>query len=291
MIVAKATGGDDSGIFAFEINNNIISMVFNKDGAWHTTRGNTGLAGNVWYQVTATYDGSNLQVFLNGVLDGTTPYSQGLGTATIPWMIGVHPNISGGFIPGFSFAGVIDDIRIYSRALSQAEIQELYLLRPFPEIRTQPQSQVGYWGKSVSFSVSATNGIPPFSYQWLKGDAAIADATNSLLVLTNLQAADGGVYKVVIADAATNTLTSLPATLTVNPAGVSFALYAGVTIDGVVGQTYGVQMTTDLGNTNSWAGAANLTLTVPTQIWYDSNSTSEQPKRYYRVVAGPISVP
>ena len=75
-----------------------------------------------------------------------------------------------------------------------------------------------------------------------------------------------------------------------NPAGVSVALYAGVTIDGVVSQTYGIQTTTDLSNTNSWAGAANFTLTLPTQIWYDTQPAS-QSHRFYRVVPGPISVP
>jgi N-acetylneuraminic acid mutarotase len=33
------------------------------------------------------------------------------------------------------------------------------------QITTNPQSQVGYWGKSVSFSVGIENGTPPLSYQ------------------------------------------------------------------------------------------------------------------------------
>ena len=75
-----------------------------------------------------------------------------------------------------------------------------------------------------------------------------------------------------------------------NPAGVELALYAGVAIDGVVGQTYGVQSTTDLADSGSWAGVANVTLSAPKQVWYDAEPAS-QPRRYYRVVAGPISIP
>ena len=75
-----------------------------------------------------------------------------------------------------------------------------------------------------------------------------------------------------------------------NPAGVSLALYPGIAIDGVVSQTYGIQSTSDLSNTNSWVGVTNITLTVPTQLWYDSQPAT-QPQRYYRVVPGPISVP
>ena len=159
----------------------------------------------------------------------------------------------------------------------------------FLQIETHPSSQTSYLGKSVSFSVSATNGVPPYGYQWQKDGVQIPGATYSLLVLTNLQATNAGVYTVVVSDTVTN-LTSQPATLTINPSGVSIALYAGVTIDGVVGQTYGVQSTLDLSNTNSWVGRTNITLTTPTYLWYDSQPAT-QPQTYYRVLPGPISIP
>lgn len=156
-------------------------------------------------------------------------------------------------------------------------------------IAVQPKSQLGYWGKPVSFSVAVTNGVPPCAYQWRKDGADIPAATNSVLTLTNLQLTDAGTYTVLVSDTITNLL-SQPATLTVNPAGVSIALYAGVTIDGVAGQTYGVQSTLDLSNTNSWVGRANVTLTNATQLWYDSQPAT-QPQTYYRVVPGPIPTP
>jgi hypothetical protein len=37
-------------------------------------------------------------------------------------------------------------------------------------------------------------------------------------------------------------------------------------INGVMGQTYGMLATTDLGNTNNWVGQTNITLTVPPQL-------------------------
>jgi hypothetical protein len=161
-------------------------------------------------------------------------------------------------------------------------------LPPLPQIQVQPSSQLGYWGKSVSFSVRAS-GFAPLSFQWNKDEAPLAGATTNSLILTNLQMSDAGVYSVVITNVY-GSVTSNPAILTMNPAGVSFALYGGVTIDGVVGFTYGVQYTTDLSNTNSWLGLANVVLSVPTQLWYDSQPAT-QPRRYYRVVPGPISIP
>ena len=71
---------------------------------------------------------------------------------------------------------------------------------------------------------------------------------------------------------------------------VSIATYAGLTISGVVGQTYGIQTTSDI-NAGSWTGVTNVILTQPTLLWYDSQPTSQLPKRFFRVVAGPISIP
>jgi hypothetical protein len=157
-------------------------------------------------------------------------------------------------------------------------------------ITKEPQSQVGYWGKSISFSVAATNGTPPYNYQWLKDSTPIVGPTNSLLVLTNLQFTNAGAYTAIVLDSAFNSITSNPAILTVNPAGVAIALYPGVRIDGVVGLTYGIQFTTNLADTNSWLGLTNLTFTAATEMWYDSVPASLS-QRFYRVLPGPIPIP
>ena len=63
-----------------------------------------------------------------------------------------------------------------------------------------------------------------------------------------------------------------------------------MTINGVVGLTYGIKYNTNLSNTNGWRGAANLTLGTPTQLWFDVQPAT-QSQRYYRVVPGPITIP
>jgi hypothetical protein len=187
----------------------------------------------------------------------------------------------------------LDEVDVYNRPLSTNEIVALYMASsagkcPVPVITSQPRSQVGYWGRSVTFAVT-TAGTTPLSYQWLKNGTPLQAASASSLVLTNLQLTDAGTYSVVLTNDYGST-TSSNAYLTVNPAGVSLALYSGITIDGVVGLTYGIQYSTDLSNTNGWRGMANVTLSVPTELWFDVQPAN-QPQRYYRVVPGPISVP
>ena len=191
---------------------------------------------------------------------------------------------------GQFFNGIIDEVSLYKRALSSNEIASIYAAGSAGKsvFTVQPQSQVGYWGQSVTFNVSIL-GVPPFGYQWYFGASQIPNATTASLVLTNLQFTNAGTYYVV----ATNysgSYTSNPANLTINPAGVAIALYPGLKIDGVVGLTYGIQYSTNLANPNGWIGLTNLTFTQPTEIWYDSIPASPA-RRFYLVLPGPIPIP
>ncbi len=76
---------------------------------------------NVWYHVAGVYDATarTLDIYVNGVRDngvliGTVPSAQ-LNSS-------VNVNI-GRRTGGYYFAGVIDEVRIYNRVLTQAEIQ------------------------------------------------------------------------------------------------------------------------------------------------------------------------
>ena len=57
-----------------------------------------------------------------------------------------------------------------------------------------------------------------------------------------------------------------------------------------VGAVGVIQYNVALSNTNSWRGMANVTLSVPTELWFDVQPAN-QPQRYYRVVPGPIPIP
>ena len=81
-------------------------------------------------------------------------------------------------------------------------------------VTIQPPSQTVPAGSAVTFTANAT-GTPPFSYQWSFNGNPIAGATSSTLVLANVQTSQNGPYTVTVTDQ-TGTVTSAPATLTVN---------------------------------------------------------------------------
>ncbi|MBC8218551.1 MAG: LamG domain-containing protein, partial [Planctomycetes bacterium] len=81
---------------------------------------------NEWVHLTWTFDGTDLRVYVNGVDEvGPKPFSIGPNVdATV--FIGVDYN--GGRI----FEGLLDEVRIYSHALSQVEIMSAMKGEPWP---------------------------------------------------------------------------------------------------------------------------------------------------------------
>lgn len=73
-----------------------------------------------WQQVAMTYDGSILRVYWNGRLAGSTRVDRARTRGAAPLTIGARQD-------DFSrFDGDIDEVRVYSRALSEAEIARDY---------------------------------------------------------------------------------------------------------------------------------------------------------------------
>jgi hypothetical protein len=66
-----------------------------------------------------------------------------------------------------------------------------------PYIITQPTPQTGVMAGSVSLAVTA-DGTTSISYQWQLNSVSLSGATNSSLLLTNLQAINAGPYAVLV---------------------------------------------------------------------------------------------
>jgi type II secretory pathway pseudopilin PulG len=94
-------------------------------------RGNTLLRTGRWYHVAGAWDGDTVRIYVDGVLDNNPPDTR---TGTI-W-IDTRPLYLGGRPGEDYFDGIIDNVRIYNRALDPCEIAELAGTRA---------GLVGYW--------------------------------------------------------------------------------------------------------------------------------------------------
>jgi hypothetical protein len=74
-------------------------------------------------------------------------------------------------------------------------------------ITVQPQNQSTVLGGTASFNVSAAL-EGPFTYQWRLNNTPISGATNSSLLLTNVQLTEAGPYSVVVQNALGSVLSS-----------------------------------------------------------------------------------
>ena len=113
-------GWGDSGVVADEYDMGFNTSKVYLQGDSRDTTGVTALSNDTWYHLAGTYDGTNVRLYVNGVLDVTT--AQALDTTNTD---GVHV---GAFTSGYSayLTGQVDEVAIYSTVLTAAQILSHY---------------------------------------------------------------------------------------------------------------------------------------------------------------------
>jgi len=180
-----------------------------------------------WQHVVGVYDQSSgspfMSIYVNGELSGSSPgRTAGLRASTAPVAIGSKRT---GNDPGYdgTFNGLVDELAIYSTALSDTTIQAhygaAYGSNTKPQFAVKPKPATNYVTLSASFSASAF-GTVPLTYQWRKGTTDIIGANGPTYTITGLTLADAGDYSVTVSNSAGST-NSGPTHLTVLAAPTS----------------------------------------------------------------------
>jgi Concanavalin A-like lectin/glucanases superfamily len=116
-IVDKITAFGSDG-FLMDMGGDQVRLIVAPDNFFT----NSHVPAGIWTHVAATFDASTMAIYYNGVNVGSAPTS---GPHTIP----INANtlrIGADSTGGSMFNGMIDEPRIFSRALSAAEIQTLF---------------------------------------------------------------------------------------------------------------------------------------------------------------------
>ena len=118
-VVSKgaAYGWDTDGWSLYMFQDNRIGIGF-RNGATTNTLDFTNTIKDEWTHIVGTWDGSTMNIYQNGVLKNTRSQTITPATTTVALEIG----------RGMShyFDGLLDDVRIYNRGLSEQEIKNLY---------------------------------------------------------------------------------------------------------------------------------------------------------------------
>lgn len=180
---------------------------------------------NTWTHIAGTYDGTTVKIYANGIL----VKSYNAPGVTIP--VNVYQFLLGcDASGGYRFAGAMDEMRFYKRALSEAEIKAL---ANAPSITAQPLNSVvcQYDGTQVSFNTVSPDSL---SYQWIYNGAALSGETNDTL---SIGAGATGAYYCTITNACISfaTDTAFISTTAIN---TTVSLAAGVLTAQQAGAVY-----------------------------------------------------
>ncbi|MFL5872741.1 MAG: LamG-like jellyroll fold domain-containing protein [Solirubrobacterales bacterium] len=113
--ILKERGSDL--LYALYASNGSKPRVENYSGVENTAAGTSALPLSAWSHLAATFDGANLRFYLNGALVATKATTGAMPNTANPLHIG------GNAAWGEYFSGLIDEVRVYNRALSASEIE------------------------------------------------------------------------------------------------------------------------------------------------------------------------
>ena len=185
-IIAKGVSGAEA--FALYMSGGHFTTVFHNapDSGTETVSGTTTPVDGTWYHVVATVlepkGSANAEaiIYVNGVLDSgangntyTTVYSTNL-----PVTIGCRTASSGAV--NLQFLGAIDEVRIYSRALSASDVVQLYQNKAFSLVN----NGIGFWNGLAGSAGNAILDTTSLNFSTNLYTAPVGTAANLASLLT-----------------------------------------------------------------------------------------------------------
>lgn len=120
VIIGKQGSNPDKGYCISGGENGRVEFTLSIDEGWKSVSTPPLLGTNAWYHVAGVYNGSQLSIYINGVLQNTQDVTGDVTTSDgVVMNIGENPTW-----PGRYWNGKIDEVRIWNTARTQTEIQD-----------------------------------------------------------------------------------------------------------------------------------------------------------------------
>ena len=211
----------------------------------HWTSTNPNLQDGHFHHVAVTVDRTSPtggRLYVDGIVVLNFDPTQNAGDLSTagPLNVGCHDNPT---INTF-FKGIIDEVSIYNRELTSAEIGTVYqsdnggksMAPAAPAIVAQPASQQVGRGNNVTLEVGVV-GTQPLMYKWFFNGTHLTVTTNNFLTVSNFQTANEGSYHVLVSNAigsvtSSNALLTLRLPMSAPPGLVGWWKGEGNVVDG-----------------------------------------------------------
>ena len=186
-----------------------------------------GITDTNFHHLAVTKSGPAVVFYIDGLGYPAADYDPGFVFTTTATVGAWGDSLEG------TFLGAIDELAVYSRALTASEVQAIYNAGSSgkcssepPVIVVVPSDQTVIEHDTAIFGVVA-RGATPLSYQWTLNGAALVGATDVVLTLTNVQQTQAGTYAVCVTNKFGST-NSVGALLTVSPTPPCVAPVSGI---------------------------------------------------------------
>lgn len=139
--IIQDNGSDESGWLLGNVGNTFsIALASTGNGQLTYLQDNSNFATGQWYHVAATYDGTTIRLYVNGVekvtstaQSGAIEYPTNTG-ATNQFQIGSYKDDD----EDLRLDGALDDVTIWERVLPQSEIEAIFNTVTLPEPEPEP---------------------------------------------------------------------------------------------------------------------------------------------------------
>ena len=230
------------GLYAADGSGQPPAGYVNRSGNDYNATGTSALPLNTWTHLAATYNNSALRLYVNGTQVTSRSVSGSMSSSTAPLRIG------GNTVWGEYFAGLIDEVRIYNNALTQAQIRA-DMTTPVvtgpdttpPTVSVSAPAANAHLRGSATVSATATDNVAVAGVQfYLDGAPFGAEDTIAPYSVNwdSTTAPDGDHTLTAVArDAAGNEATASTVTVTVDNAAPTVAVTApavGANVTGTV---------------------------------------------------------
>jgi len=211
------------------------------------------LADGVWHFVVGTWDGTNQVLYVDGVANAANTSTDPITGDDYDFTIGEAPDDT-----GRAFDGAIAEVAIFTRALSSAEVQSLYVTAQVGAEIVQEPIATQTVGAGLTATMSATAiGDGTLSYQWYdnglpaSGENFVGINSNTLTINNSLTT-DSGTYTLVVSNAY-GSVTSTPSVLNILATPVVTTLFT-TPYDTLLGSTISLQVNVQSASsyTNAW---------------------------------------
>jgi hypothetical protein len=171
-----------------------------------------------WNHYVGTYDGTTMNLYLNGVLIATSPGGP-MASPSNPFTIGAR---SAAGVYSSYFNGSIADLQVYNTALSAGQVQQLYQEGiASPPVSPSSGNLLGWWpldGDANDYSGNGNNGIIFGNLNFVSTSSIPSPNTNVTSMFTgNFNGASSYVSQI----SSPTTSTTFTASAWINPTSVS----------------------------------------------------------------------